>query len=66
MILSKHSETTSEIKVKPMLIQVDIKENFPLQMGERGGNKRGGTERTYKRSEKREAGRIERGAQRWS
>jgi len=33
MILSKHSETTSEIKVKPMPIQVDIKKTFLYKWG---------------------------------
>jgi hypothetical protein len=37
MILSKHSETTSEIKVKPMPIQVDIRKTFLYKWGREEG-----------------------------
>jgi flagellar biosynthesis/type III secretory pathway protein FliH len=41
MILSKHSETTSEIKVKPMPIQVDIRKTFLYKWGKEEGLKEG-------------------------
>ena len=41
MILSKHSETTSEIKVKPMPIQVDIRKTFLYKWGREEGIKEG-------------------------
>jgi predicted transposase YdaD len=41
MILSKYSETTSEIKVKPMLIQVDIRKTFLYKWGKEEGLKEG-------------------------
>jgi predicted transposase YdaD len=41
MILSKHSETTSEIKVKPMPIQVDIRKTFLYKLGKEEGLKEG-------------------------
>jgi len=41
MILSKHSETTSEIKVKPMLIQVDVRTTFLYKWGREEGIKEG-------------------------
>jgi flagellar biosynthesis/type III secretory pathway protein FliH len=41
MILSKHSETTSEIKVKPMAIQVDIRKTFLYKWGKEEGLKEG-------------------------
>jgi hypothetical protein len=37
MILSKHSETISEIKVKPMPIQVDIRTTFLYKLGREEG-----------------------------
>jgi hypothetical protein len=37
MILSKHSETISEIKVKPMPIQVDIRKTFLYKWGREEG-----------------------------
>jgi hypothetical protein len=37
MILSKHSETISEIKVKPMPIQVDIRKTFLYKLGREEG-----------------------------
>jgi flagellar biosynthesis/type III secretory pathway protein FliH len=39
--LPKYSETTSEIKVKPMPIQVDIRKTFLYKWGEEEGEKRG-------------------------
>jgi hypothetical protein len=39
--LSKYSETASEIKVKPMPIQVDIRKTFLYKWGEKEGEKRG-------------------------
>ena len=41
MILSKHSETTSEIKVKPMPIKVDIRKTFLYKCGKEEGLKEG-------------------------
>jgi predicted transposase YdaD len=41
MILSKHSETTSEIKVKPMAIQVDTRKTFLYKWGKEEGLKEG-------------------------
>ena len=41
MILSKHSETTSEIKVKPMPIQVDIRKTFLYKWGREEGIREG-------------------------
>jgi predicted transposase YdaD len=41
MILSKHSETTSEIKVKPTPIQVDIRKTFLYKWGKEEGLKEG-------------------------
>jgi len=41
MILSKYSETTSEIKVKPMPIQVDIRKTFLYKWGKEEGLKEG-------------------------
>jgi len=41
MILSKHSETTSEIKVKPMPIQFDIRKTFLYKWGREEGIKKG-------------------------
>jgi hypothetical protein len=41
MILSKHSENTSEIKVKPMPIQVDIRKTFLYKWGKEEGLKEG-------------------------
>jgi len=41
MILSKYSETTSEIKVKPMPIQVDIRKTFLYKWGKHEGLKEG-------------------------
>ena len=41
MILSKHSENTSEIKVKPMPIQVDIRKTFLYKWGREEGIKEG-------------------------
>jgi hypothetical protein len=48
MILSKHSETTSEIKVKPMPIQVDIRKTFLYKLGREEGIKDGGAEKIKK------------------
>jgi flagellar biosynthesis/type III secretory pathway protein FliH len=41
MILSKYSETTSEIKVKPMPLQVDIRKTFLYKWGKEEGLKEG-------------------------
>jgi predicted transposase YdaD len=41
MILSKYSETISEIKLKPMLIQVDIRKTFLYKWGKEEGLKEG-------------------------
>ena len=41
MILSKYSETISEIKVKPMPIQVDIMKTFLYKWGKEEGLKEG-------------------------
>jgi predicted transposase YdaD len=41
MILSKYSETISEIKVKPMPIQVDIRKTFLYKWGKEEGLKEG-------------------------
>jgi predicted transposase YdaD len=41
MILSKYLETTSEIKVKPMPIQVDIRKTFLYKRGKEEGLKEG-------------------------
>jgi flagellar biosynthesis/type III secretory pathway protein FliH len=41
MILSKYSEATSEIKVKPMPIQVDIRKTFLYKWGKEEGLKEG-------------------------
>jgi predicted transposase YdaD len=41
MILSKYSETISEIKLKPMPIQVDIRKTFLYKWGKEEGLKEG-------------------------
>jgi predicted transposase YdaD len=56
MILSKYSEIISEIKVKPMLIQVDIRKTFLYKWGKEEGLKEGeqrGLVKGLKEGEKR-------------